>query len=67
MFESIVYQRPDYQIKVKKSECLAPKGIYAITISNQQKNQKNEIIQSSNYEFFMDQQQINSLIEVLSK
>lgn len=66
MKEFIVKENAGYRLRVTSKECLAPKGLYSFEFINEQLKD-GEVTTTSTYNFFLDQDAINKLIEGLTK
>lgn len=58
MKEIIVKDTPGFQLKIKKWECIAPKGLYAVNFIQSTKDKEGKIDSQSTYEFFMDKDEL---------
>lgn len=65
MKEIIVKDTPGFQLRVKKWECLSPKGLYAVNFIQATKDQDGNIDSESTYEFFMDYKEMTQLAGAL--
>ena len=65
MKEIIIKDSPGFQLRLKKWECQAPKGLYALNFIQASKDREGKIDQESTYEFFMTNEEIKTLAETL--
>ena len=65
MKEFIVKDGPGFQLRVKKWECLNPKGMYAVQFIQATKDRDGEIESESVYEFFMDYKEMTKVAGAL--
>jgi len=64
--ETIIKNKDDFRLKLKKNPCLKPVGIFHLEITGEQ-IKDGEVIQSSTYQFFMTEDEINILAKALTK
>jgi len=65
MKEFVVKENEGFRLKIVSRECLSPTGLFSLEFINQ--SLKNgEVTESSTYNFFMTQPEIQSLIKGLS-
>ena len=65
--EFVVKQSDAFRLRVKSLKCVAPSNLNSIEFINESLNDKGEIINSSTYNFFMSDQEIQKLCEGLTK
>ena len=65
MSEVIIKDTPGFQLRVKKWECLNPKGLYAVHFIQCTKDRDGNIDSESTYEFFMDYKEMTQLAGAL--
>lgn len=65
MKELIIKDGPGFQLRIKKWECLSPKGMYAVHFIQATKDKDGKIDSESTYEFFMDQHEMNQVAGAL--
>ncbi len=67
MTEVVIKDSPGFQLRLKKWECLSPKGLYAVNFIQCTKDKQGNIDSESTYEFFMDQTDLKNLSMALSE
>jgi hypothetical protein len=67
MKEIIVKDTAGFQLRIKKWECLSPEGLFAVNFIQATKDKDGNIDSESTYEFFMDQNDINSVVKALAE
>lgn len=67
MTETIVKDTPGFQLRVKKWECVSPKGMYAVHFIQALKDRDGNIETESTYEFFMDYEEMKTLAGAILK
>ena len=67
MKEVILKDTEGFQLRVKKWECQSPKGLFAVNFIQATKDKEGKIDSESIYEFFMDQNDINSVAKALTE
>jgi len=67
MKEVIVKDTAGFQLRVKKWECLRPEGLFAVNFIQATKDKEGKIDNESTYEFFMTQDDINSVAKALTE
>jgi hypothetical protein len=67
MKEVIVKDTAGFQLRVKKWECQSPKGLFSVHFVQATKDKEGKIESESIYEFFMDQDDINSVAKALTE
>lgn len=67
MKEFIIKDMPGFQLRIKKWECLKPEGLFAVNFIQATKDKEGKIDNESIYEFFMDQNDINSVAKALTE
>ena len=67
MKEVILKDTAGFQLRVKKWECQNPKGLFAVNFIQATKDKEGNIDNESIYEFFMDQNDINSVAKALTE
>ena len=67
MKEVIVKDTAGFQLRVKKWECQSPKGLFSVNFVQATKDKDGKIDSESIYEFFMDQNDINSVAKALTE
>lgn len=65
MTETIVKDTPGFQLRLKKWECLSPKGMYAVHFIQATKDRDGKIDSESTYEFFMDYEEMTRVAGAL--
>lgn len=65
MKEVIIKDEPGFQLRMKKWECLNPKGLYAVNFIQSTKDKDGNIDSESTYEFFMDYKEITRVAGAL--
>ena len=65
MKEFIIKDGPGFQLRVKKWECLNPKGMYAVHFIQCTKDKDGNIDNESTYEFFMDYKDLTKVAAAL--
>ncbi len=67
MTELMIKDGPGFQLRLKKWECINPKGLYAVHFLQATKDRDGNIDNESSYEFFMDAEELRNLAEALVK
>jgi hypothetical protein len=67
MKEVIVKDTAGFQLRVKKWECQSPRGLFSVHFVQATKDKEGKIDSESIYEFFMDQDDINSVAKALTE
>lgn len=65
MKEFTIKQHEGFRLIGKKTECLKPKGLYTIELTNECLNNKGEVTDRSTYNFFLTEQEIQLLSQNL--
>jgi hypothetical protein len=65
MKEFIIKDTPGFQLKIKKWECLAPQGLYAVNFIQATKDKDGNIDNESTYEFFLDYKDLTQIAGAL--
>jgi len=60
-----IKQSEGFRLRLQKWEVLSPKGTYAVNFINESLDEDGEVWQSSTYNFFMTEQEINDLCKGL--
>jgi len=63
----IVKERADFRLTVKQRECLKPDDLSSIEFVNECLNEKGEVVDTSTYNFFLTQNEIQKLCKNLSQ
>jgi hypothetical protein len=66
MKEIIIKDTPAFQLRVKKWQCQAPQGLFAINFIQATKDKDGNIDNESTYEFFMSQDDINAVSKAIA-
>ena len=66
MTEIIVKDTPGFQLRVKKWNCQAPQGLFAVNFIQATKDKDGNIDNESTYEFFMDQADLNAMSKAIA-
>jgi len=67
MKELLIKDTPGFQLRVKKWECLSPKGLYAVNFIQATKDKEGNIDCESTYSFFMDKEELTQLAASLTE
>ena len=67
MKEVIVKDEEGFQLRIQKWECLRPEGLFAVSFIQATKDREGKIDNESVYEFFMTQEDINSVAKALTE
>jgi len=62
-----IKDEPAFRVRLEKWECLAPKGLYALDLIQERKDEEGTVIDSSTYNFFMTNEEMKTLAEGLLK
>lgn len=65
MKEFIAYENGAYRLKVTKHQCKAPADLLQVCFIRELKDMNGDVESSSAYEFFMTQEQLNTLAQGL--
>lgn len=65
--ESYITDRKDFKMKVAIRECDSPSFIRNIQFIREEYNDKNELTNSSTYQFFLNDIELSNLIKTLGK
>jgi len=57
----ILKERSDFRLVGKKTACLKPNGLFSIELSSECLNDKGEVTDRSTYNFFLTQEEIQTL------
>jgi hypothetical protein len=67
MTEVIIKDSPGFQLRLKKWECMSPKGLYAVHFIQATKDREGNVDSESTYEFFMDHADLKNLATALTE
>ena len=65
MKEFIIRERSDFRLIGKKTACLKPEGLHSIELTNECLNDRGEVTDRSTYNFFLTQEEIQTLTDKL--
>lgn len=65
MKEFIAYETAGYRLRVTKHQCKAPADLLQVCFIRELKDMNGDVKSSSTYEFFMTQEQLNTLAQGL--
>jgi hypothetical protein len=63
--EFIAHETSGYRLRVTKHECKVPVGLLQVCFIRELKNMSGDVEDSSTYEFFMTQEELNALAKGL--
>jgi hypothetical protein len=66
MKEFTLKQLVGYELKVKSKKCIRPEDLNHIEFVQETKNDKGEIVDTSTYEFFLTNDEVQNLTKSLS-
>lgn len=61
MIEQLITDTPAWKLRLKAKDCIRPEGLKHLSFSGEQYNDKGELIESSTYDFFLNQDEIAKL------
>lgn len=65
MIERIIKEDDTFRLILRKQACLKPKGVFNLEFVQEQLDDEGEITATSTYQFFMKEQEIQKLCQVL--
>ena len=67
MNEIVIKDGPGFQLRIKKWECLNPKGMFAVNFIQAVKDKDGKIDSESTYEFFMTRDEMTKVAGALAQ
>ncbi len=61
MIEQLITDNPGWKLRLKINDCYRPVGLKHLMLTGEQYNDKGELIESSTYDFFLNQEEIAKL------